>query len=274
MIKKKILMILISALMLFTMSGCSESDNETSSQKSSDNQKNEITVTTSGGYYPYAFQDEGKLKGMEAEIWEEFEKRTGIKVNWTFTDFSGLLGLVQSGKADAVSAQLSATEERKQNFIFSDSYMFANQNIIVKSDNDGIKTIEDLKGKKVGIGTGNIAAELVKEKDLNNEIELVDYNSSAEEGMYNDLEFGRIDAILAQDVAATSNIKELKLDLKIIDPSLISDPVSFAFNKDENGEKWKTIVDDFLTEVHDDGTIAEICEKWVGRDLSKKNLNE
>ena len=83
------------------------------------------------------------------DIWNEFSERTGIEVKWEYADFSGLLGLLSSGKADAVSAQMSPTEERKDSYLFSDPVDYYGSTVVVGKDNDEIKSVKDLSGKTV-----------------------------------------------------------------------------------------------------------------------------
>ena len=57
-----------------------------------------IVVAISSGYEPFCFDKDNELQGYDVDMWKEFEERTGIKVKWERADFSGLLGLLDSGK--------------------------------------------------------------------------------------------------------------------------------------------------------------------------------
>ena len=70
------------------------------------------------------------------------KKESGIKVKYEEADFSGSLGLVQSGKADVVSAQLTPTPEREEVFAFTEPETYYGS-VVVAEDNNEIKSVKD-----------------------------------------------------------------------------------------------------------------------------------
>ena len=65
-------------------------------------------------------------------------------------EFNSIITAVQSGKADLGLAGMTVTDERKQSVDFTDSYATGIQSVIVK-EGSSIKSIDDLKGKKIGV---------------------------------------------------------------------------------------------------------------------------
>lgn len=165
--KKRIISVLLCIAMIGIMVvGCGktetdETDTGTKTEESTEDlldlglEIESVTVATSPGYEPFEFKEGDELMGYDVDIWNEFQKRTGIEVKWEFADFSGLLGLISSGKADAVSAQMGSTPEREETYIFSDPVNYYGSVVVVAEDNDEIKSVNDLSGKKVGVGSGN-----------------------------------------------------------------------------------------------------------------------
>lgn len=263
---------ILSVLLCFVLSsvflvGCSGEKKEEDSAKKEEKIES-ITVATSPGYAPFEFEENGELKGYEIDIWKEIEKRTGIKVNWEYADFSGLLGLLQSKKADVVSAQMSPDEEREKIFDFSDPISYSSQVLIVKEDNDEIKGIDDLAGKKVGIGSGNSSQSVIEEKYPNGEVKIENYTSATFDNQFKDLEYGRLDVVLAQDIQVLQMIKAGTVKCKILDKPIQSAPACFIVNKGE--EQLVKIINDCLTEMREDGTLLEISNKWLGSDITKE----
>ncbi len=81
-------------------------------------------------------------------------KKAGYKVEWSVSDFEGLFGLLDSGRIDTIANELSVSPERKKKYDFSIPYVYSGSVFAVKKDNNTIKSIEDLKGKTVGVGLG------------------------------------------------------------------------------------------------------------------------
>lgn len=228
--KRKIISTLLCVSMCAAlMMGCGQSDkSDTKETKKTEESKDKakddkldlgldadsVTVATSPGYEPFEFEEDGKLKGYDVDIWNEFSERTGIEVKWEYADFSGLLGLLSSGKADAVSAQMSPTEERKDSYLFSDPVDYYGSTVVVAKDNDEIKSVKDLSGKTVGVGSGNSMQQAVEEMYPKGDVKFEVYTSATLEAMFDDIAYGRIDAVLAQDIQTYMAMKSNK-NLKI-----------------------------------------------------------
>ncbi len=231
-----------------------------------------ITVATSPGYEPFEYKnDDGDLVGYDVDIWNEFSKRTGIEVKWEFADFSGLLGLLSSGKADAVSAQMSPTEEREKSYCFSDPVNYYGSCVVVKEDNKDITSVKDLSGKTVGVGSGNNMQQSVEKMYPDGDVKFEVYTSATLENMLDDLQYGRIDAVLAQDVQtyqAMASNSDLKI--KVLDPFEYS-TATIVFNKDNT--ELRDAMNEFIKILREDGTLAELSEKWVGGDITTEKGN-
>lgn len=187
-------------------------------------------------------------------------------MEWEYTDFSGLLGLLQSGKADVVAAQMSPTEEREESFIFSDPVSYYGSTVVVAEDNDEIKSVEDLSGKVVGTGSGNNMQQIVEEMYPDGDVTFETYTSATLEAMLTDLVYGRIDAVLAQDIQTYMAMKSNEeLKIKVLEPFQYSEG---CLVMDKSNTELADAVNTFLADLREDGTLSEISEKWIGEDIS------
>lgn len=282
--KRKIISTLLCVSMCAAlMMGCGQSDkSDTKENKKTEESKDEakddkldlgldvdsVTVATSPGYDPFEFEEDGELKGYDVDIWNEFSERTGIEVKWEYADFSGLLGLLSSGKADAVSAQMSPTEERKDSYLFSDPVDYYGSTVVVGKDNDEIKSVKDLSGKTVGVGSGNSMQQAVEDMYPKGDVKFEVYTSATLEAMFDDIAYGRIDAVLAQDIQTYMAMKSNKnLKIKVLEP-FAYDTANIVFAKDNT--ELCDAMNKFIKIIKEDGTLQEISEKWVGADITTK----
>lgn len=99
--KKRVLAaLLVSAMVVATVVGCgSKSSSDDSSKKetteASDKKDSDetVTVVTAGTGEPYSLlADDGTWTGIDAEMWDEIEKRTGWKVELKQAAFGRTLG--------------------------------------------------------------------------------------------------------------------------------------------------------------------------------------
>lgn len=225
-----------------------------------------ITVAISSGYEPFMFDKDGELQGYDVDIWKEFEKRTGIEVKWERADFSGLLGLLQSGKADVVAAQMTPTPEREEKFAFTIPETYYGSVVVVHEDNDEIEGVEDLSGKKIGVGSGNEMHQKVEAMYPSGDIEFEVYTSATLENMLKDLEYKRIDGLLAQDIQAYLALKKSGAKCKVLKPPFETSVGCLVVNKD-NTELLNGL-NEFLSEIKEDGTLLGISMNWIGEDIS------
>jgi len=128
--------------------------------------------------------------------------------------------------------------------------------------------LEDLKGKKVGVNLGSNYEKMLREFDVNNEIEIITYEDFL--GSIQDVALGRIDAVVNDKLAAKINIAKSGLDLQ-----LGGDPVkplenSFPFvNNDANKELVEKI-SKAIEDMRKDGTLTNISNKWFEMDITIK----
>ncbi len=261
--QKNVLSILI--MMLITtvvIAGCSTDTGKENTDKI-------IKVGTSGGYHPFTFMNEnGQLDGFEIDVWNEIGQIIGYEIEFKTAEFSGLFGMLDTGKTDTIANQITMTDERKEKYLFPNPYVYSGAQIVVKKGNDEIKGLEDLKGKKIGVSLGSNYEQLIREYDINNEIEIITYEDFM--GSLQDVSIGRIDAVMNDKLAAVINIKESGLDLQLGGAPVSSLENSFPFiNNEENKELIKEI-NRALDEMREDGTLNSISNKWFNVDVTSK----
>ncbi len=269
--KKLATLLLSSVLALGMMTGCGKKESAESTEAGKYGlDMDTLTVAVSPGYEPFMYKDGDKMVGYDADLLAEFEKRSGIKVKYEEADFSGLLGLVQSGKADVVSAQLTPTPEREEVFAFTEPETYYGSVVVVAEDNNEIKSVKDLAGKKIGTGAGNEMQKKVEDmyKDSAEKPKFEIYTSATLENMLDDVEYGRIDGFLAQNVQAYMAIEKSGAKCKVLDPFESSVGCMVV---DKKNEKLLNGLNEFLKEIKEDGTLKEISEKWVGYDISTES---
>lgn len=266
--RKGIVWILILCL-TFSMIGCASAKPGDSAKKERGikNEKEVIRVGTGGTYYPFCFQEDGNLQGIEIDIWEAIGRELDCDIEFVVSGFSGLFGLLDTGKVDIVAHQLNETPERAEKYIFSEPYLYSNMKFIVAAANDDINDVEDLAGMKVGVG-GETEQSYVLEaaKNADVDVECIMYGDGLN-GL-TDLEMGRIDAILRSEPATLADAKKNNLKIKSVGKPLIIEENNYPMAKNDTELKKK--VDQAILTLHEDGTLTKISEKWLGADITKE----
>ena len=149
---KKIAAIILSAALVVALAACGSSK-DSDSDKSSGKAET-LTMGTNASFPPYEYVDDnGKIVGIDAEIAQAIADKLGMKLEIKDMEFESLVPAVKAKSIDLALAGMTVNEERKQSVNFSDSYSTGVQVVIVK-ENSEIKTVDDLKGKKIGVQAG------------------------------------------------------------------------------------------------------------------------
>lgn len=223
-----------------------------------------LKVALEGSYPPFNFKDkQGQLTGFEVELARELAHRLGVKADFTTGEWSGLLAGLQAGKFDVVINQVGITDARQKVFDFSEPYTISSAQLIVrKNETRTFKSLDDLKGKKLGLGLGTNYADMAKAVAG---VEVKTYPGAPE--YLQDLAQGRLDAALNDSLMIPFAIKESKLPVKPGAPVGELSKSGIPFAKGNPG--FKAAIDKALAGMYEDGSFAKISKKWFGIDVSK-----
>ncbi len=277
--KKRVLAtLLVTAMTVATVVGCGSSSStsddsstkaESTTSSSGDTEIDKVTVVTAGTGEPYSLlSDDGETwTGIDAEMWAEIEKRTGWEVEVKQAAFDSLWGELDTERADVAANCFAVKEERTDKYNATIPYYGDAQCVIVNSDSD-YETLDDLAGKTIGCTNGQAAQTIIEGLADEKGFTVKLYEDSAI-GM-NDLALGRIDAYANTTTnvnAFTHNHEEA--DFRFFDEDLMANNVAYFLPKTERGEAIKEKLDEVLQEMLDDGTVAEITEKWMYADMTQ-----
>lgn len=200
-------LIMVILLLSLTLVGCGNSK-EVGSTVENIKDLNKIVLGTCADYPPYEFhkQIDGKdeIVGFDIDIAKEIAKDLDVELEIKDMDFNGLLAALDTGKVDFVIAGMTPDEERKKNVDFSKVYYDPEQGLLIRSEDvEKYKSIEDLKGMKVGAQKGTVQEEVAK------------------------------DVVEGSEVKALGKITNLVLELKNnkIDGIVLATPVAKAYEK-------------------------------------------
>ena len=276
---KKFLSFFVAAALSFSLVACGNSNIQSSSETSSnseetskqttssDNSLNHIkekgvlVMATSPDYPPYEFKilENGKEKvvGFDINIAEEIAKDIGVELRVLELDFNSLLVALNAGNADMVMAGMSPTEERRKSIDFSDIYYLANQAIIVPSDKkEQLNTLEDLKGKKIGVQKGSIQEQIANSQlKESNIVPLVKMPN-----IILDLKTGHIDAAIIEKPVADGYIKQYP-DLTLSDAKIIDETGGCAIAFKKGNEELVNQVNSTLERLKKENLINEYVRK-------------
>ncbi|MEL7968844.1 amino acid ABC transporter substrate-binding protein [Vreelandella neptunia] len=228
-------------------------------------QADTLRVGMSGGYFPFTFVEQDELKGFEVDVMNAVGEITGDDIEFVTASFSGLAGMLESGRIDTIANQITITPEREAKYVFTLPYVYDGAQVVVKAGNDTIQGVEDLSGKSVAVNLGSNYEQLLREQPNADEIDIRTYESNIEQ----DVALGRVEAFVMDRVSATQVIKEKGLPLELAGQPFSTIENALPFRDDEAGREQRDRVDAALAELRENGELREISEKWFNSDITQ-----
>lgn len=258
----------VGILSLGLLAGCSNGDQEeeTSETKSAWDEiqeKGSLKVATSGTLLATSFRDaeSDELTGFEVEVVRELGERLDLEIEFTELGFDEMLTSVNTGQIDIAANDIEITEDRLDNFIFSTPIKYSYGTAVVRKDDlSGIKTLEDLKGKKAAGASTSIYMEIARDYGA----EEVTYDNATNEVYLRDVSIGRTDVILNDYYLSTFGVAAFP-ELNItIHPDIKYSPSEVGLVMNKDNEELADNVNQVLEEMLEDGTISEISAEFFG----------
>ena len=215
-------------------------------------------------FKPMGYTDENdQIVGFDIDVAEEVCKRMGVElvkqpINWDTKETD-----LDVGKCDCIWNGLSVSEERAEKMNLSEPYMKNSMVFVVKGDST-CASMDDLKGKKIGVQNGSTAQEILEACEIKDDISVNAIATNVE--ALQQLEMGIVDAVFLDKVVADYEIKTGGKDYKILPEGLEEEEYAIAFRK--NDQALRDEVQKILSEMTADGTLGTIATEWFGSDIT------
>jgi polar amino acid transport system substrate-binding protein len=173
-----------------------------------------VVVATDATWPPMEYVNEDReIVGYDIDLMTAIAEKAGFEVEFRNVAWDGIFAGLAAGEYDAVISSVTITDERRENYDFSEPYINAGQIVVVRVES-GITGPDDLQGSVVGAQISTTGAFAIQDME---DVELREYD---EVGLaFEDLVAGRIDAVVCDTpVAADFALQrdEYKAALKIV----------------------------------------------------------
>ncbi|WP_286883577.1 basic amino acid ABC transporter substrate-binding protein [Aneurinibacillus sp. UBA3580] len=231
-------------------------------QSASAPEKKTYKVVMHAEFPPFEYLDpSGKPVGFEVDLINEMAKEMGWNIEIKNTSWDGVFEEIGSGKAELAISGITIKPDREKLYLFSEPYFQAKQLILVP-EGSPIKSLQDIKGHKVGVMTSTTGALIVSDLlgKANKDILQYDEMPSMVEDLYNK----RVDVVVADNAFLMEHMKKNPKPgyVTIDDPNIPKENYGIMANKKDT-ELIKQ-VNEALKKVKDSGKYDEIYKKYFG----------
>ncbi len=203
-------------------------------------------------------RDPSKLRGFDVEIAEAIAKGLGRRPVFVQVAFQSLDQSAARGDFEIGMSGVEDTPQRRRALAVSVPYFEFREVLTVRAgDAARFRSLADLRGRKVGTLAGTIAWEALVAAAPKDGIVPVSYDDDVHP--YEDLAYGRLDAVLLDHVLAARSTKRV--------PGLATQPATVATGRyvailSKENAALRDRVDTILLGAMKDGTLKRIFEKW------------
>lgn len=221
-----------------------------------------LHVGSDNDYPPFEQVEPGAEEptGFDVDLYTEVAERLGLEARSTTTSFDGLFSdTIPSGRFDIGVSAITISEERKQSVDFTIPYFQADLSLAVNTELTpeiaGVDDLEDITlGAQQGT-TGEACAQFMEKQGMAADVRSYESSSPMFEGLSN----GQVGAVV-NDRPASEGFIRGNAALSVVQVIETREQYGFAISKDK--PDLRVAINEALTEIMEDGTYAQIYEKW------------
>lgn len=229
--------------------------------------KGTLVAGMEGNWAPWSYHDldTNEVIGYDADTARAIGEKLGVEVQIVEAPWESLFAGLDDGRYDIVINGVEVTDERSEKYDFSEPYAYIHTALVVRKDNEEIKSFDDLKGKKTVNSIGSTYMELAES-----------YGASAagvstlNDTIQNVID-GRADATLNADVSIYDYLNQQPdANIKIVATTEDASHVAIPIRKGDETASFEKAVNAAIEKLKADGTLAELSEKYFGSDVTKE----
>ncbi|MGW0004380.1 ABC transporter substrate-binding protein/permease [Nocardia grenadensis] len=202
----------------------------------------------------------GAFTGFDNELLRAVAAKIGLRVEFSGTEFAGLLAQVAGKRFDIGSSNITTTDARRELVGFTNGYDFGYFSLVAK-DGGPVRGFADLgRGSRVAVVQGTVQDEYVVNELGLDPVKFPDYNTA-----YANVKTGQVDAWVAPSAQARGAIAPGDATSVVDNSFSLDNFIAWAVAKDN-----KPLIDALnsgLDAVIADGTYARLYNDWVPREL-------
>lgn len=219
-----------------------------------------LVMGTSADFPPYESHQlvngEDKIVGFDVDIAQAIADGLGVKLRIEDMKFDGLIAALQSGKIDMIVAGMTPTPERAKSVDFSDLYYNGKQVLVVKKDNNTIKSVSDLKGKKLDAQLGTTSEKAARSIKGATVIPIDKVSTEVME-----VKTGKVDGMVVEQTVAAAYLKE-NPDLKMVEIPELKSEEGAAIAVKKGDKVLLNEINKILKQLKDSGEYDKLIDKW------------
>lgn len=243
--------------------------------------RGKLIIATDANYQPLSYRtSDGTWHGFDIEVGRELARRLGVEPQWLDINFDVVTGGNWNGRWDVHIDSMTITHDRQRVLYFSQPYYYVPAAFFINK-NGTIASIDDLSGKRVGVGTATTyQAYLEGHLTLTGENILIPAPQAravpydTDQLALQDLALGegvRLDAVLTSWPFVQWQIKNGQPFKQLGKPVFYEDSaIAIDKNSPLDPKSFYQAVEKAVEDMRKDGTLSRLSVQSFGVDLTHK----
>ncbi|HEX5694766.1 MAG TPA: transporter substrate-binding domain-containing protein [Acidimicrobiia bacterium] len=240
-----------------------------------------LTVSTDPAYPPQSSLNEetGEYEGFDIDVATEIAERIGVDIAWEAPAWETITAGSWNGRWDLSVGSMTVTPERSEVLHFSTPYYYTPAVVAVAADDESISDLTtDLDGQSIAV-CGSCTYDFYLQGNLEIPGETFDFviddpdivTTDTDTTALEQLVQGRVVAVMSSATTVQAAI-DAGLPIKVVGDPLFYEPLAAAIDGSASldTDSFVSRVSEIIEEMHEDGTLSELSDKWFGLDLTQK----
>jgi glutamate transport system substrate-binding protein len=201
------------------------------------------------------------FQGIDVDVANYIAKKIGAtKVEFKEAKSANRESFLANGTVDMVVASYSITAERLPKVTFGGPWVVTHQDLLVRDNDNSIKSVNDLKGKKIcQVQGSNSWKRVVEEKKVDAKLVPV----QGYEDCITKLKSGGIDAVTTDATILAGYAQREGKGMKLVNAPFTDEKYGVGIKKGD--KKGCEAVNKAITDMYKDGTAQQLWTKWFGK---------
>lgn len=219
-------------------------------------------------YPPFTYKaSSGDWTGFEVELAHAFCDAMDRECEITPTGWSGIIPSLNGGRIDVIMNSMSITDKRKRVIDFTRPYYFT-PGAYVAANDQALNIPDGLDGLVMGVQAATTNASYARRALRGSGVDIRLYDQA--EQVNNDLLSGRLDVILADEIAMAQFVDRdgaEAFEIKATTPphEAYGEGIGIGTRKEDNG--MRESFNAAITNVIEEGTCGSLSKQYLGTDV-------
>jgi len=205
------------------------------------------------------------VEGFDVDVAKYIAGKLGVKegdITWKEARSANRETFLQNGTVDMVIATYSITDARKPKVSYGGPYIVTHQDMLVRADDTSIKSVQDLKGKKICAVSGSNSWKNITTgtNKLNVKVAATTVPAQGYTECMTKLKGGAVDVVSTDATILAGFARQVGGGVKIVNAPFTDEKYGVGLKKGD--KKGCEQVNTAIKSMYSDGTAKKLWDKW------------